>query len=225
MNGIHDMGGMHGFGPVDREGHEPGPETEWVRTVLALNRLLRGNGYVNIDEFRYGIERMAPARYLTAPYFERWLETLVTNLIDKGVLTSDELAARAAGLDDAQTTGANQGVAPEAARKARPGVPATPSPRRETDRAPRFNIGDEVRTRNRHPTGHTRLPRYARGKRGVINRVQGVHVFPDTNALGLGEQPQHLYSVQFAGDELWGPDAEPGQYLYLDLFEPYLEPA
>jgi nitrile hydratase len=90
--------------------------------------------------------------------------------------------------------------------------------------APRFAAGDRVVTRNVHPTGHTRLPRYARGKRGTIHEVRGCYVLPDTHAHGQGEQPQPMYTVSFAGDELWGPSSEPRERVYIDLWETYLEP-
>ena len=89
---------------------------------------------------------------------------------------------------------------------------------------PRFAVGDRVITREMHPRGHTRLPRYARGKRGIIHLVHGIHVFPDTNAHGLGEMPQALYSVRFEARQLWGDTAEPNQWVHLDLWESYLEP-
>jgi nitrile hydratase len=221
MNGVHDLGGMHGFGPIEREADEPLFHAAWEARVRAINALTRERGYFNIDAFRYGIEQMAPAEYLRASYFERWLASAEYNLIQHGFLTSDELDARMEflrrhpGADPPPAAGATH---PPRAPAARP-EPASPPP------APRFAVGDAVVTRNVHPTGHTRLPRYARGKRGVIQLVHGAHTFPDTNAHGLGEQPHALYHVRFDGRELWGDSAEPREAVYLDLWERYLEPA
>src|SRR5215475_3832202 len=216
MDGIHDLGGMQGFGPVEREEDEPSFHAAWEATVLAMMRAGGTRGVYNIDEFRHGIERMNPAYYLRATYYEKWLEGIRRLFIEKGVVTEGELQAR------------------EAFFAARPDAPAsaavsgTPSPRapfdpgwldrviRDTGARARFATGDAVVTRQFHPSGHTRLPRYARGKRGVIARFHGVHVFPDTNAHGLGEAPQPLYSVAFDARELWGESAEPNQRVHLD---------
>lgn len=220
MNGVHDMGGMHGFGPVEREENEPLFHAEWEAHVAAINRLVRRPGIFNIDEFRKGIERMDPAHYLRSTYYERWLATVEFNLAAKGFITADELESRMELLrqnPDADVPRAEQPVP----------VPQVSQPVSETvtDAEPRFAVGDEVVTRNVHPVGHTRLPRYARGKRGVIHLVHGVQIFPDSNAHGKGEDPRPLYNVRFDARELWGDSAEPNQVLYLDLWEPYLEPA
>jgi nitrile hydratase subunit beta len=221
MNGVHDMGGMHGFGPIHRDPNERGFHAEWEAHVVAINRFSRSQGLYNIDEFRYGIERMDPVEYLRASYFERWLATVEHNLVAHGALTTAEIDARMELLRDDPDARPQQGDVP------------TPSPRpaRQSSEAPagdpepRFAVGDRVVTRNEHPTHHTRLPRYARGKRGMIHRIHGPAIFPDTNAHGLGENPQVLYSVRFDGNELWGDSSEPGEQLYLDLWESYLTPA
>jgi nitrile hydratase len=227
MDGVHDLGGMHGFGPVEREENEPPFHGRWEAAVVAIMRGTRGAGLYNIDEFRHGIERMDPAHYLGSSYFEHWLDGIARVLAEKGVLDAGELEARTRLLRErpdapfgapagtpAGAAGAAAGRRPEAETSFRP--PAAP---------PRFAIGAAVMTRPMHPPGHTRLPRYARGKRGVIDAHRGCHVFPDTHAHGLGEQPHHVYSVRFEGRELWGEAAEPNQKLYLDLWESYLLPA
>jgi nitrile hydratase len=221
MNGVHDMGGMHGFGPIEREVDEPVFHADWEAHVRALQRLTVGRGYFNLDAFRYGIERMDPADYLRSSYFERWLATIEYNLIHEGHLTADEVNARAAYLRDHPDA---QFPPPERDE------PGEQRENRQTGESlpvltPRFAVGDEVVTRNVHATGHTRLPRYARGKRGVIQIVHGSEVFPDTNAHGLGENPQVVYNVRFDGQELWGSSAEPRQTLSIDLWESYLDPA
>ena len=220
MNGVHDMGGMHGFGPVEREEHEPLFHAAWEARVLGIMGVVRGQrGYFNLDAFRHGIERMPPAEYLRSTYYERWLASVEYNLIEQGLIDGDELEARVAFLrehPEAAPPPARSVTVPPRAREREPQSPPT---------APRFAAGDAVVTRNVHPRGHTRLPRYARGKRGLIHLIHGPQTFPDTNAHGLGEQPQVLYNVRFAGRELWGESSEPREAVYLDVWESYLEPA
>jgi nitrile hydratase subunit beta len=224
MDGVHDLGGMHGFGPVEREENEPPFHAPWEATVYAMMRAGLGGGLYNLDEFRHGIERMDPAHYLRSGYYEHWLDGIVRVLVEKGVIGHDELEARTAffaARPDAPATAA-MGAMPEAAA---PGLAwVAPASERSATRPPRFAVGDPVVTRNIHPRGHTRLPRYARGKRGVIHRQHGAHVFPDSHAHGQGEQPQPLYSVRFDARELWGSAAEGNQHVYIDLWESYLEP-
>jgi len=222
MDGVHDLGGMQGFGPVEREENEPVFHAAWEAAVLAMMRAGGSGGLFNIDEFRHSIERMVPAQYLRASYYEKWLDGVTRLLVEKGVVGAEELAARLAFFEqtpDAPATAAFSGPPP-----ARP--PFNPGwvhdVIRETGAVPRFAPGDAVVTREIHPHGHTRLPRYARGKRGIIHRCHGVHVFPDTNAHGRGEQPQPLYSVRFDARELWGESAEPNQVVHIDLWESYL---
>jgi nitrile hydratase subunit beta len=218
MNGVHDMGGMHGFGPIEREENEPVFHAEWEGKVRALMRLAMLQGYFNIDAFRYGIERMPPAEYLNASYYERWLATVEYNLAQVGVLTEDEVEARVEALR------ANPDLTMSA-----PAVP-TPAPPRSAEPdaddpgiMPRFAPGDHVRTRNTHPTGHTRLPRYVRGKRGVIRTIHGVETWPDSNAHGRGADPRPLYSVRFDARDIWGESTEGHQAIFVDLWEPYLD--
>jgi nitrile hydratase len=224
MDGVHDLGGMQGFGPVEREENEPVFHAAWEAAVLAMMRASGSRGLFNIDEFRHGIERMAPAEYLRVTYYEKWLDGVTRLLVEKGVVRAAELAARLAFF-------AAKPDAPATAALSAPPPPRRPfNPDwvhdviRETGAAPRFAPGDVVMTREMHPHGHTRLPRYARGKRGAIRRCHGIHVFPDTNAHGAGEQPQPLYSVRFDARELWGESAEPNEAVHIDLWESYLLP-
>jgi nitrile hydratase len=210
---------MHGFGPVDWDPKEPPFHGRWEATVVAMMGATRGAFY-NIDEFRHGIERMDPAHYLGSSYFEHWLDGIARVLAEKGVIDAAEMEARAARFrerPDTPLASPPADMKPASSRWAE-------SSFRQPARAPRFAIGAAVVARNAHPTGHTRLPRYARGKRGAIAAHRGCHVFPDTNAHGGGEQPQHVYSVRFDARELWGESAEPNQQLYLDLWESYLLP-
>jgi nitrile hydratase beta subunit len=217
MNGVHDMGGMDGFGPVVREQNEPAFHADWEGRMYALASLVMRAAEVNIDEFRHAIERIPPARYLASSYYERWLAAAETLLVEHGVVSREELLAMEdAAIDPAQIANAvaTQGPAPVKEKaNARP-------PRA------RFAKGARVRARNLNPSGHTRLPRYVRGKAGVIARDWGVFVFPDSNAHHAGTKPQHCYSVAFDARELWGQSAKANsrERVYIDLWEDYLEP-
>jgi nitrile hydratase len=219
MNGIHDLGGMHGFGPIEREADEPRFHAAWEARVHAIAMLVLEQRYYTKDASRYGIERMAPAEYLRASYYERWLASLEYNLAHHGLLTRDELDVRVEFLRQ------HPDADPPRASVVQPSPQAPDAPQGSPPAGPRFAVGDAVVTRNVHPVGHTRLPRYARGKRGVIQLVHGPHTFPDTNAHGLGECPQFLYSVRFEARELWGDSSEHREAVYLDLWDSYLDPA
>ncbi len=222
MDGIHDLGGMHGFGPIEVEENEPVFHAPWEGRVVGLFIPLLLQGYFNLDAFRHGIETMDPSRYLTASYFERWLASIEKNLVRAGTIRAEELEDRARALvsdrDAPRTVQPRAASPPASARRPQQGFG------RDVGSPARYRAGDAVRARNLHPAGHTRLPRYARGKRGHVARVYPGFVFPDTNAHGKGENPQYLYNVRFDGRELWGDAAEPGASVSLDLFESYLEP-
>jgi nitrile hydratase len=213
MNGVHDMGGMHGFGRVVVERDEPVFHAGWERRVFALASAALGAGVANVDEFRHAIERIPPARYLASSYYQRWLDAVESLLIEKGVLTRDEAAAASGRSVDEVPV-----ASPPRTDTLRPAEGKNPTVRA------RFRIGERVRARNLNPSGHTRLPRYLRGRCGTIARDWGVFVFPDTNAHLLGTKPQHVYSVEFAARELWGRSAPPRDKLLVDLWEDYLEP-
>ena len=230
MNGVHDLGGMHGFGCVEPEANEPVFHAPWERIMVAIQRGLGARGIVNIDEFRHGVERMDPVHYLTSSYYEHWLDGISRVLIEKRIISADELEARTAFFQDSPDASATAALTapPPSLLPSASGSPAGVRPRtteRQAATPPRFATGDRVITRTTAPRGHTRLPRYARGKRGVIERLHGVHVFPDTNAHGKGEQPQQVYSVRFDARELWGESAEPHQTVNLDCWEGYLSEA
>jgi len=204
VNGAHDMGGAHGFGPVVAEPDEPAFHAEWERRVFALTIALGASGEWNIDSSRFAREDRPPDEYLDKSYFELWLAGLERLIAERGLL--EHPPARVLVVEDV------------AAAMARGGPASRPAPREA-----RFAVGDRVRTRNTHPRGHTRLPRYARGRIGTVERIHGCHVFPDRNAHFEGEDPQWLYSVRFSARELWGTDA--AQSVSIDAFEPYLEAA
>lgn len=210
MDGVHDLGGMHGYGPVIPEPDEPIFHADWERRALAITLALGSLGQWNIDQSRHARESLPPAQYLTSSYYKIWylgLERLIegVNLLentDLDAIAADELLAK---------------------------VSAHVPYDRPTDRRPTFAVGDQVRARTIHPRGHTRLPRYARGHLGTIAAVRGAHVFPDRNAVALGEasnhDPEWLYTVSFAATELFGEDADPRHSVSIDAWEPYLEAA
>lgn len=223
MNGVHDMGGMHGFGPVRREADEPVFHHDWEPGILGAIIAAISTQTITVDEFRAERERTAPATYLRLAYYELFVGTLERLLVRKGLATEDDLHHRRALFREN----------PEAALEdAFTGAPHPPLPRdtqwdfrRPMETEPRFRPGDAVVTHNRQPRGHTRLARYARGKRGAVQTYHGGHVFPDSNARGAGESPGHLYSVRFEAGEIWGESADPRGAIYLDLWEDYLLPA
>lgn len=242
MNGVHDMGGMHNFGPVlpDRAGldllaenrdssphgqpggtkeSEPVFHTRWEARVFALRQAMKPWRKWNIDTFRYERSMIPAADYLRMSYYEQFLVTLEALLVKTGLATREEIASGKPAPGSPKAT-------PALTAEQVPAMIARGNPsRREVAVVPRFQAGQTVRARNMHPAGHTRLPRYARGKQGVIARDHGVFVFPDTNAENLGEKPQHVYTVRFAARELWGDEASPRDAVYIDLWDDYLETA
>jgi nitrile hydratase subunit beta len=219
MNSVHDMGGMHGMGPIEYENDEPVFHTPWEGRAFALNIATRAGRKWNIDAGRYEIELIPAADYLRMSYYEKWAVRLEKLLVKTGLVTESEIENGKPAPDSPKATPAV--TADQVPHLLRTGAIAS----RDVKAEQRFQIGQPVRARNINPTGHTRLPRYARGKRGVIHRDHGVYVFPDTNALFQGENPQHVYSVRFEARELWGPEASPRDAVYIDLWDKYLEHA
>jgi len=222
MDGIHDMGGMQGFGPVRPVEEDYKFSADWQRRVFGLTQALAGVTPFNVDEFRREIERIPPADYLNTHYFEKWLIALEWFLQDRGLVSADELAASAK-LFDADMAGREP--VDGAALIAILGEGVELEFPRETA-VPAFAEGAAVRVKPRHDAGHNRSPRYLRGRTGNIVADVGVFQFPDTVAENLGANPQHLYTVSFAAADLWGADAESaGDEVLADLMESYLEPA
>jgi nitrile hydratase subunit beta len=219
MNGVHDMGGMHGMGPIAPEPNEPVFHERWEGRVYALNRAIGALGKWNIDAGRHSRERLSPADYLRMSYYEKWLAGLITLLKESGLVTQAELESGRPAPGAAKASPAL--MSDQVARV----VALRGSFERPINTPPRFAVGDRVRARKINPTGHTRLPRYARGNVGVVDRIHGAHVFPDSNAHFRGENPQHLYSVRFSARELWGDTALARDAVFIDLWEEYLEPA
>lgn len=208
-----------GFGPVVPEKDEPVFHAEWEKRALGVTLCAGALGQWNIDSSRFARESLHPADYYGSSYYEIWIKALESLLLSRGLVDSAELRA---------------GHARDGSRPTQPPLTADRVPQvlaaggpcdRSLTRPARYHVGDRVRTKNMHPTGHTRLPRYARGRVGVIEDVAGAFVFPDDNAHGRGENPQWLYRVVFEGSELWGADAAPGLQVSIDAWESYLERA
>jgi len=208
VNGIHDMGGLDGFGRVEVEADEPVFHHPWERAVFGISTAVLGRRIANGDAFRHAIERMDPAHYLASSYYEHWLTGVATLLVERGVVRAAELESRAAGAFP--LAGA---------------VRATDVPEVAPRSTARFAIGTAVRVRNLHPPGHTRCPRYVRGRRGVIVRLDGRYPLHDVAAHADRPCDDHAYGVRFAARELWGPTAGANEAIHVDLWEHWLEPA
>ena len=219
MNGAQDMGGVHGFGPVEPEPNEPVFHAEWEKRAFALTLAMAMPGEWNIDASRFARENRDPAEYLTMSYYQIWFAALETMLKERDLVADDEIAAGHA-LHERKPV-KRVLSSDDVLKVLHRGGPTE----RETNTAARFKAGDRVRAKNINPPTHTRLPGYVRGHVGEIERVVGFHVFPDSNARGAGENPQWLYTVRFNGRELWGPDGDPTSFVSVDAWEPYLEPA
>jgi nitrile hydratase subunit beta len=217
MNGAHDLGGLDGFGPVLAEPDEPIFHAAWERRAFAITLAAGMLGRWNIDMARFAREDTDPLTYLRSTYYEQWLRGLERLLVERGIVSANELAA---GKPEGTTTL----TAMPAER-----VPALllkgGSARRPDAGPPRFGIGEAVRVKNLHPRGHTRMPRYCRGKLGVIERDHGTFVLPDSHAMTGDENPQRCYAVRFTAYALWGNGASDTDCVFIDLWDDYLEPA
>jgi nitrile hydratase beta subunit len=219
VNGIHDMGGMQDMGPVQREANEPVFHHPWEGRVFAIYRAAGAWRKWNIDAARFSREMIPPAEYLRMSYYEKWFAGLMDLLVSRGLVTRAEIESGKPAPGSAHaspTPSVDQVLAAE-----KKGA----STSRDVPVAAHFRAGQSVRTRNMNPLGHTRLPRYARGKLGTIDRDFGVFVLPDTNAEFRGENPQHVYAVRFSARGLWGDAANPRDSVYLSIWDEYLEPA
>ena len=218
-NTIHDMGGMHGFGKVEPERDEPPFHAAWEGRVHALQRAMGAAELWTIDGGRASLETLPPVTYLSSSYYQRWFLGLEQRVVAFGLVGADELAAGRS-LRPGKTL-PRQVTQADAARP-----PIRGNFERPTNTYARFKIGDRVLTVNINPATHTRLPRYARDKEGVVEAIRGCHVYPDTAALDVhNENPQWLYTVVFTGQELWGPGSDPTIKVSIEAFEPYLLPA
>lgn len=218
MNGVHDMGGMHGMGPIGHDPNQPVFHEPWEGRVWAISRAVGPYGRGVWKNFRFELEQIPPAEYLRMPYYERWFTAIVNRLVRSGYVTPEELTS---------------GRADPSADK--PSIPPAPPPvpgaipgttRLNLAIRPRFHLNQQVRARTVNPEGHIRMPRYVRGRHGVVTRDHGVWALQDTDVAGnpVGG-PQHVYTIRFAARELWGPAASPRDVVFVDLWEEYLEHA
>jgi nitrile hydratase len=219
MDGVHDMGGMDGFGKVEPEPNEPVFHHRWEARVLAMSRAIGVFRQWSIDTSRYAIELLPPAVYLSSAYYERWFLRNERLLTERGLIDADEVSAGRA-LRPAKELKRGRFTVADVDSVTKRG-----SYNRPAQAQAQFKVGDRVRTKNIHPATHTRLPRYARGHVGVVERLHGAHIFPDSIANGKGEDPQWLYTLRFEARELWGADADPRSKVSIEAFEPYLEHA
>lgn len=213
------MGGMHGMGPIELEQDEPVFHHPWESRVFGLRRAMSAWRRWNIDVSRHEVELVPAVDYLRMSYYERQFAAFLVLLQKRGFITAAEIAT---GEPAATSTVASPALTRNAAAQlVAKGIPTS----RDVSVTAKFQPGQPVRAINAQPLGHTREPRYVRGKRGTIDRDHGVFVFADTNAHFLGEKPQHVYSVRFAARELWGNHAAPQDSVYVDLWDDHLEPA
>lgn len=226
MNGIHDMGGLHGFGRVEVEMDEPVFHSRWESRVYAMTQVLDTCGIYSLDEHRHEIELMDAASYLTVGYYGRWLFAMESILNRKNILTTTEVERRI------------EEYVHDVMEFTPPANPSRNWPllkdqkikwgawRKDVNISPKYKRGDKVRVRNIHPQGHTRVTAYTRGKIGIVNIVNDqAWVFPDTRAHNRGENPQPVYNIRFDAIELWGEQAEPNVIVNIDLSEDHLERA
>ena len=213
MNGIHDMGGMQGLGEIGYRENEPGFHEVWEARLFAMVRAVRSGS------LRTEIERIPAPDYLRMSYYERWYTAFVTRIIERGFVTRDEVES---GRADSASAKAAPAVTPEIANDL---LSITPKEERDIELAPRFRVGERVSGRNMNPVTHTRMPRYTRGKTGVVKRDRGIFDLPDSEQLSSESQPQHVYLIRYTARELWGEEAAAHDSLYIDMWEDYLEPA
>ena len=218
MRGVHDMGGVSGFGPVLVEENEPVFHDEWERRVFGM---MTTTGYRRFP-MRPTIESIQPDAYIDSGYYEKWLLALEKGLVESGTLTTDELQERVGYYDEHLDAAVPENRDTELIKAAWEGRYSQRSLKYAG--TPLFSVGDEVGTRDIDSVGHTRLPIYAPGKQGVIRTVRGVYDLLDLKVTGV-HKPEPVYSVSFQAHELWGADAESGQYVYIDLWESYLIPS
>ena len=226
MNGVHDLGGTDGLGPVVVEENEPVWHSEWEKHAFCMFPFPFRAGWFNIDQFRYGIEQMHPADYLLSPYYEHWLHTAEHWGVTTGNLDLEEVEKRTRHYLENPNEPLPERKDPDLVAFVDAAVKGGVSPRRDLDAPPKFKVGDRVRVREDSPKEHTRRARYVRGKTGTVELHHGTFVYPDSAAAGRGDDPQHVYSVRFSGTDLWGESAaDPNSTVYFDVWEPYIEPA
>ena len=226
MNGIHDLGGMDGMGPVGPTGWEPNYHAEWEKAAWAFFPFGARAGMFTLDEFRNHLEKLHPVHYLTAYYYEHWVDAMEQIGKKKGYWTNEELDKRTQYYLQYPNVPLPRNDDPALVEFAKWAMENGFSTLRETNKNAEFKVGDRVKVDASVPKTHTRRAGYIRGRTGEIVLYHGAHVYPDTNGNGLGEMPEHLYTVRFTSEELWGKEAaEPHNEVYVDLWEPYIEHA
>ncbi len=219
MNSIHDIGGMDNIGSVNIEKDEPVFHEDWEKRVYAMTLATMGAGIFVTDEVRYMTETIPPADYLTFSYYEKWLYSLEHMMLKKNMVSREELESGEVSAPEL-TAGIEAASLERMAYGMKNRMPVFV----DADIPPMFRAGDAIIARNINPPHHTRIPRYIRGRRGVVEMDHGIFLLPDTNAHGGPDKPQHVYSVRFSARELWGEDAPANDSLYIDLFDDYMDP-
>lgn len=215
MNGVHDLGGMHGFGPVDIESGKKLFHAEWEKRVFGMTVACGFLGVWNIDQSRSAREAMEPGEYLQTGYYQHWLHGLESLLVKRGLLTACEMKNKKPDSIEKVAVPADRVAAILTS-----GGPADCTSATQ----PQYKTGETIVLKNHHPQGHTRAPRFIRGKRGVIHRYHGSHVLPDVSSQSEGVKTgAHLYSVRFEAVELWGENGDHNGAVYVDVFEPYIQ--
>jgi len=226
MNGVHDLGGTDGLGPVLVPDNEPVYRAEWEKAAFAMFSMAFRAGFFGVDAFRYGIEQMHPAVYLLSPYYEHWAHAAEHYGVQKGALDPDEIEKRTQYYLDNPDAPLPQREDPDLMAFVDGVVKAGASAKRESDKVARFAPGDRITVVDDSPRGHTRKARYIRGKTGVVELAHGTFIYPDSAGNGGPDAPEHVYTVKFTNEELWGADAaEPNGVIYFDVWEPYIVPA
>ncbi len=213
------MGGMHGFGAVDPEAEEPVFHEPWEARLFGLAMSYSAPDFVTEDRWRYTAECLPPELYLAASYYERWYCIEALQLVDAGLVSLEELRTGSAATGSPKRDDALQ------PSEVWPAIRETDGGIRKIEQAPKYSVGDRVRTLILQSDGHIRLPGYAQNRIGIVTAHRGGNIFPESSAAGLGENPEHVYNVEFSARELWGPQAAEGDKVFLDLWESYLEPA
>jgi nitrile hydratase subunit beta len=227
MDGVHDMGGMHGFGPIERD--ELSYHEAWEARVHGISNALAAPG-----GGRYSLEALDPAEYVGSSYYKRWLLARIHTLVDAGAITETELEAAVekfqadpdAGMPEDDADGYQKALdeVREARKKAGDSsFPPGAGPDVGQANEPRFKVGDRVTAKTIHPVGHTRLPRYVRGRAGEVISIYRPQGFQDHEPIDGGAPTQPMYAVRFEGQELWGDQAETNSSVVLDMWESYLE--
>jgi nitrile hydratase subunit beta len=228
VNGIHDLGGRDGIGAINPTPEEPVWKAEWEKHAHTFFPLAFRAGFFGVDQFRFGMELIEPVHYLTSPYYEHWLESVIYHGERVGQLDRAEVEERYRYYLENPDAPLPEGKDPDGELIAflEAAIPAGVPAGRDTGKAPKFAVGDRVTVIDDAPKGHTRKAGYIRGKTGVIELAHGEMIYPDTAGNNLGEAPEHVYTVRFTNEELWGAEeAEPNGSVTFDVWEPYIVPA